>query len=382
MFLSLMIKMKKAGLYIHIPFCIRKCFYCDFSSFSDKYQYVDIYFENLLNELKFILNKYPDVYFDTVYIGGGTPSSVDSKYICKLVDAFLPRLLTGSEVTIEANPATVDIKKLQDYLSCGINRISIGVQSFKDDTLKSLGRIHNRSQAIDTINLAKSVGFNNINIDLIYGIPTINNTTPQTVEDWEDTLKTALSLDVDHISAYSLIIEEGTKIYDWGTEYIEDEIDREMFYKCKSMLEEKGYMQYEISNFSKPGFESRHNLKYWNCDDYIGVGLAAASCIDGVRYKNTEDFSQYNKGKYCNEQETIVLSREDQMNEFMMLGFRKIKGPAPEHFRYKFNSEYEEIFGEKLTLLVSKKLIKKEKNRYFLTKKGLDFANIVFREFI
>lgn len=370
------------GLYIHIPFCVRKCYYCDFTSFSDKYCYVDFYFQHLKKELSDILNKYPDVIFNTVYIGGGTPSSVDSKYILGLFDLFSQRLSIDCEITIEANPATVTAEKLHDYLECGINRISIGVQSFENELLKSLGRIHNEEQAVNTVLMAKEAGFKNINIDLIYGIPSIKKRNAQSLKEMEETMHKALSLGVTHISTYSLIIEEGTKLYDWNTDYIDDDIDRKMYYMCQKLLENNGFKQYEISNFALNGFESKHNLKYWNCDDYMGVGLAAASCMNGVRYKNTIDFEKYINGNYLDSTETVVLNEQDQMKEFMMLGFRKLSGPDPHEFYKRFNIDYSKKFSDNLQRLIDKNLIERKNNYFILTDKGLDYANIVFREFV
>lgn len=377
-----MFDMKKIGLYIHIPFCLRKCNYCDFVSFSDKYGYVDSYFSQLKNEINNLLSSKKDICFDTVYIGGGTPSSVDSKYICEIMSMISDRLCESCEVTIEANPATVDPAKLTDYVSAGINRISIGVQSFSPRILESLGRLHSAESALDAVRLAKNAGFKNINIDLMYGIPAIGKHTEQTLSEWRDTVDIACSLGVNHISAYSLIIEEGTNVYKWGSSYIDDTIDREMFYYCKAKLEENGFEQYEISNFAKTGYESRHNIRYWKCDEYYGVGLCSASYVDGVRYKNTEDFSQYLLGKYADPEETAVLSEEDKMNEFMMLGFRMIEGPSPEDFRHRFGKEYIDVFSDELRYLSEKKLIEKKGKRYVLTLKGLDFANEIFREFV
>lgn len=374
--------MKKTGLYIHIPFCLRKCNYCDFVSFSDKYGYVDSYFSQLKNEINNLLSSKKDICFDTVYIGGGTPSSVDSGYICEIMSMISGRLGDGCEVTIEANPATIDLGKLTDYVTAGINRISIGVQSFSPRILESLGRLHSAESALDAVRLAKNAGFNNINIDLMYGIPAIGKHTEQTLSEWRDTVNIACSLGVNHISAYSLIIEEGTNVYKWGSSYIDDTIDREMFYYCKAKLEENGFEQYEISNFAKTGFESQHNIRYWKCDEYYGVGLCSASYINEVRYKNTDDLSKYLNGDYVDPEETVVLSEGERMNEFMMLGFRMLDGPSPEEFKRRFNKEITEIFAEKIKKMLDKKLLKKKENRYVLTLKGLDFANEIFREFV
>lgn len=374
--------MRKIGLYIHIPFCVRKCNYCDFVSFSDKFDYVDIYFSQLKKELQSIICQKNDFVFNTVYIGGGTPSYVDSQYIIQIMSIIKDIITKDCEVTIEVNPATVDLCKLSDYISAGINRISIGIQSFEPNLLNSLGRIHSSKNAIDTVLLAKKAGFKNINIDLIYGVPSVCGQPQQTISDWMNTLNIARDLGVQHISAYSLIIEEGTNVYKWGCEYIDDTIDREMFYMCKNVLEKKGYMQYEISNFAIPGYESKHNIRYWKCDEYIGVGLNSASYFDGIRYKNTDDFHRYLIGNYLDENETVILTESDKMNEFMMLGFRMIDGPCPEEFKQRFHKDFMDVFGEKLLDLSKRGLIVKTNGRYNLTPKGLDYANEIFREFV
>ncbi len=374
--------MKKTGLYIHIPFCIRKCNYCDFVSFSDKFGYVDNYFSHLFIELQYVIDQNKEISFDTVYIGGGTPSSVDSRYIKQIMSIIKNRLTHDCEVTIEVNPATVDINKLSDYLIAGVNRLSIGIQSFEQDLLKSLGRIHSSQEAINTVLLARKAGFKNINIDLIYGIPSINGHNHQTLCDWQHTLEIACGLGIKHISAYSLIIEEGTNVYNWGCEYIDDVLDREMFYKCKQMLGKYGFVQYEISNFAVPGYESAHNIRYWKCKEYVGVGLNSASYLNGVRYKNTDDFHRYIGGDYQDKNETEILDEMDMMNEFMMLGFRMIDGPCPEEFKQRFHKDFMDVFGEKLLDLSKRGLIVKTNGRYNLTPKGLDYANEIFREFV
>lgn len=374
--------MKIAGLYIHIPFCLKKCNYCDFVSFSDKYEYVDIYFKNLICEINNILLNQSDLYFDTVFFGGGTPSSVNPVYIQRILDLLKDRILPNSEITIEINPKTVNEKSMSVYKSAGVNRVSIGVQSFDSNILKSLGRLHNENEAIEAVELSLKNDFKNISVDLMFGIPRIKEYEAQTIKSWENTLNIATKLNIQHISAYSLIIEEGTNFFNWNVDYIDDTQDRKMYHLCRALLEDKGFSQYEISNFASPGYESRHNLKYWECKEYYGVGLNAASCIDNVRFKNTNDFYQYINGDYTDKSETYVLTDIEAKNEFMMLGFRKNTGPDRVEFYNRFGIDYIDFYFNKIKLLEQKSLIEIHNNNYCLTDIGLDFANEVFREFI
>ena len=328
--------MKELGIYIHIPFCSRKCIYCDFTSFQEKEEMITKYIDSLLEEInRCNLNK-KEYLVKTIYIGGGTPSFIDSKYIISILNLLKEKfnIFKDAEITIEVNPGTVTRNKLLEYIGSGINRLSIGLQSTDDKLLKLIGRIHTYDEFLNTYNLAKEVGFKNINVDLIIGLPT------QNLEDIEKELKEIGLLNPEHISCYSLIVEEGTKLDEKikNNELIlpPEELERKMYWKVKKSLEEKGYIHYEISNFAKNGYESKHNLSCWNQEEYIGFGLASHSYIDNKRYSNTEDLEEYIKSS--NESKTIheLKSKESKMKEYMLLGLRKIAGVNISEFKSKF----------------------------------------------
>lgn len=281
--------MKELGIYIHIPFCKKKCYYCDFISFAGKEEIFKSYVEAVVKEIENAnLRKYN---IETVYIGGGTPSILDSKEIEKILYKIKPNISEDVEITIEVNPGTVNEEKLKDYISFGINRISIGLQSTENRLLEQIGRIHSYEEFLKTYNLAKKVGFKNTNVDLMLGLPN------QSLEDIKKSLREIISLAPNHISIYSLILEEGTKLEEMiknnELQMIDEELERKMYWETKKILEEKGYKHYEISNFAKSGFESRHNLDCWHQKEYLGFGVAAHSYIEGIRYSNIEDIPKY-----------------------------------------------------------------------------------------
>ena len=311
----------------------------------------------------------------TIYIGGGTPSHIDSKYI---VDILAAVGKTAKETTIEVNPGTVTEEKLQDYINAGINRLSIGLQSSCNNILKQIGRIHDFKQFLDTYNLARKVGFKNINVDLMIGLPN------QTMQDVEDSLKEVIKLEPEHISVYSLIIEEGTKIEQMikSKELIQldEEIERTMYWKVKNTLQKSGYSHYEISNFSKKGYKSKHNTDCWNQKEYIGLGVAAHSYLNKTRYSNTENLL-----KYIEKNERTIHETQDkfsEMKEYMLLGLRKISGVNIQEFKNKFIENPIYIYRDELNRLVKNKLIEIDTNYIKLTKKGIDLANLVWEEFV
>ena len=373
-------------LYIHIPFCVKKCRYCDFLSFAGMYQgFSKEYFLKLNEELKFYSELYNKPLLRSVFIGGGTPGMASSEEIGSVMETIKTfyRLTKDCEITIETNPGVTDFEKLKSFRQSGINRLSIGVQSFDDNVLKTMGRIHTSLDGENAFNMAREAGFENINIDLIFGYP------GQNIESFTETLKKTIELSPEHISSYSLIVEEGTCLCDdIGNGKIsepDDEIDREMYSIACEMLVRAGYERYEISNFSKPGKESIHNKGYWTAVPYIGVGLGAASFLDGVRYKNTCDFYHYINSinsDVRNPKDTENLSIKEQMDEFMMLGFRLSEGPSSSLFKEKFGVEYKEEYKETLEKLSGKGLIVEDKRNFRLTDKGLDLGNEVFGEFI
>ncbi|MGN0164387.1 MAG: radical SAM family heme chaperone HemW [Candidatus Ornithomonoglobus sp.] len=365
------------GLYIHIPFCVKKCEYCDFVSFPGQEERFEGYIDALIAEMA----EYCGAAVDTVFIGGGTPSVLPPQLIAKLCGAVKDNfnIARDYEWTAEVNPGTLTDEKIQAMLDGGINRISLGVQSFNDRELKAAGRIHTAQTAYDTVLKLNNAGFCNISIDLMESLPY------QTAESFKWSLETAVSLPIKHISVYSLIIEDGTPIkekYDKGIYTMPDEdSDRELYHYTKSFLAEHGFKRYEISNYAMPDCESRHNLKYWNCDEYIGLGLAAASYLGRVRYSNTCDLSEYIAGNYRSGEKEI-LTREDMMGELMMLGLRKTEGVSAAEFKRRFGCAVESIYGAKLEKFISLGALERAGDYYRLTERGLDVANTVMCEFL
>ena len=295
---------KQIGLYIHIPFCKRKCSYCDFCSYAEKQDLISKYIKCLLQEIKevgsnnradFEIGKDDLFSVKTIYIGGGTPSLIESKYIVQTIEEIKSNfeLDENAEITIEVNPGTVTLEKLEDYNKVGINRLSIGLQSTQDEILKEIGRIHNFEQFLETYKLAKKVGFKNINVDLMLGLPN------QRIIDLKESLEEIIKLQPEHISVYSLIVEDGTpianKIEKGELELPDEDTERNMYWYVKNTLELNGYKHYEISNFAKKGYESKHNMNCWNQMEYVGIGTAAHSYRDITRYSNTEDIKEYIK---------------------------------------------------------------------------------------
>ncbi len=375
--------MDRFGIYVHIPFCISKCKYCDFVSFPCM-EKIDKYFDVLIKEIK-SKSVYAVKEVTTIYIGGGTPSVPDSKYIVKIIQTIKEvfKVSKNAEVTIEVNPRTVTKEKLIDYKNSGINRISIGLQSTNNEILKLIGRIHNYEEFLNTYNLAKEVGYNNINVDLMLGIPN------QTESDVIDSINKVISLNPKHISIYSLIVEENTEIQ----RLIDSEIltmpseddERNMYWKTKTILEKNGFIQYEISNFAKKGYESKHNLDCWNQEEYIGMGLASHSYFNRKRFSNIDKLDKYIENENCLEKNIIineVQEMESQAKEYMLIGLRKISGVSISKFEKKFRINPLFYFRFEIDNLVEKGLIEVDLDNIKLTKKGLDFANIVFEEFV
>lgn len=370
--------MKNLGIYIHIPFCIKKCDYCDFISYCDKNNLIEAYIEKLKEEITSNLNN-NDYIIKTIYIGGGTPSSIDSKYIVEILNIIKEKFnLENAEVTIEVNPGTVTSNKLLDYKSAGINRLSIGLQETNNELLKQIGRIHIYEEFLETYNLARKIGFKNINVDLMIGLPN------QNIANIKNSLEKIIKINPEHISVYSLILEEGTKLYrkyaEKQIELPDEELERNMYWYVKNTLENNEYIHYEISNFAKPGYESKHNVSCWNQEEYIGFGLAAHSYINNVRYSNNIDIDDYIK----NNKKTIheVQTKEDMQKEYMLLGFRKLEGVSVKKFKNKFGENPIFLFRNELNKLVSEDLLLVDGDNIKLTNKGLDLANLVWEEFV
>lgn len=373
------------GVYIHIPFCIKKCYYCDFVSYSNKFEMQEKYIKNLLKEIEDNENLLKTNEITTIYIGGGTPSSIKPELIKNVLDKIyeIANIKEKIEITIEVNPGTVTKNNLQMYKKCGINRVSIGLQSTSEELLKEIGRIHNYNQFLNTYNWAVEAGFRNINVDLMLGLPN------QTISDLKDSLEkiTSLKPEPNHISVYSLIVEDGTKIEkmisEGKLELPQEEEERNQYKYTKNYLELKGYKHYEISNFAKVGYESKHNTNCWEQKQYIGFGIAAHSYINKCRYSNTCDLTEYlNKEskdiKEIHENQNI----EDMKKEFMLLGLRKIDGVSILRFKEKFGENPIYLFRNELQKLVEEELIEIDLDNIKLTDKGLDFANLVWEEFV
>jgi len=388
--------MKDLGLYIHIPFCAKKCDYCDFKSYEKKDNLIDEYIKWLNYEIKSIgegnkndFNSNLDslINLKTIYIGGGTPSFINSSYIKILLETIKNnfQMAENAEITIEVNPGTVTKEKLKDYKDAGINRLSIGSQSTNNRILKEIGRIHTYNDIVNTYNLARGMGFNNINLDLMIGLP------KQTIDDVISSINDILEMNPEHISVYSLILEEGTKFYEkWEKNELilpNDEEERNMYWAVKKMLEKAGYIHYEISNFAKPGFESKHNLDCWNQKEYIGVGVAAHSYTNNIRYSNIDNIEQYIQNyKNGSELDNLVFHEkqdiQNKMKEYMILGLRKIDGIHIQEFKRKFGNNPIILFKNELDKLVKEDLIEIDGDIIKLTFKGLDLANLVWEEFI
>lgn len=392
--------MKKIGIYIHIPFCKKKCKYCDFVSFEN-INYVEDYINSLICEIENIEDKIRyisknaknthinlnDSCVDTIYFGGGTPSYINENYIENILSKIKEKFLVTEdcEITIEVNPGTITAEKIKKYRNIGINRISIGLQSTNNRLLKTIGRIHSYEDFLNTYELCKKEEFKNVNVDLMLALPT------QTEEELLDSLKKVINLDIQHISLYSLILEENTEleklISNGKLPKTDDEIERKMYWKTKKILEKNGFIQYEISNYSKKGKESKHNLNCWNQDEYLGFGIAAHSYFGDVRFSNIINVEEYLKNIKEKKLENNIEINEIQdkpskMKEFMMIGFRKINGISISEFERKFEINPLFYFRFEIEELVNKDLIEVDLDNIKLTKKGLDFANIVFEEFI
>ena len=383
---------KELELYIHIPFCVKKCDYCDFLSFAADEQTQKSYVAALQKELAFYGAKYKDRRITTIFIGGGTPSWLKEDYMQAIMETVYHYFSVeqDAEITIECNPGTITEHKFEVYRRIGINRLSIGLQSVHNEELKILGRIHTFEQFLKTYDMARKHGFSNINIDLMSSLP------GQTPEIFCDSLYQVLKLKPEHISAYSLIIEKGTPFYElyrfdavrqeagMQTESLPTEEEEYQTTKMtQHILKEAGYHWYEVSNFAKPGYECRHNIGYWKRVDYLGVGLGASSLIDNVRYSNTRDLYTYLSVPAASLHETAEqITRNGQMEEFMFLGLRMRDGFYRDEFTQAFGIPIEAVYGDALNHLQQEELLLKREGRIYLTDKGMDLNNYVVAQFM
>jgi len=371
--------------YIHIPFCEHICHYCDFNKVFLKGQPVDEYLTALEEEIKITIETTPTKGLNSIFVGGGTPTALNVmqlERLCKIIQDHLP-FNNGLEYTFEANPGDLTADKLKVLFDSGVNRLSFGVQSFNDELLARIGRTHKAEDVFRSVEAAKKIGFHNISIDLIYSLP------GQTLEDFNQTLDTSFSLETTHFSGYSLIIEPKTIFYQLhhkGMLQLPDEDDEAAMYETlMNQMEKHGYYQYEISNFSKKGFESRHNLTYWDNNYYYGFGAGAHSYINGVRRSNYGPLKKYMTPIANNQlpiMDEIILSEKEMWEEEMFLGLRKIKGVSIDHFIGKFGNSPLVIFEDVINQLVNKDLIHVRGGFISLTKKGLFLGNEVFQAFL
>lgn len=369
------------GVYVHIPFCLKKCSYCDFASYPGLISRADCYLENVYAEMQ----QYIGIAADSVYIGGGTPTSLNKEQLLNLITKLKSNfLLTDDcEFTVECNPKTVDFDYLKALKNAGVNRLSIGVQSLNDNELKILGRVHSKLEAIECIDMVKKVGFNNFNVDLMFGLP------DQAMDDFAKTVKEVLKAEPSHISCYSLIVEDNTpisKLINSGELILPDEdTEREMYHYLIDVLKDAGYKHYEISNFAKDGKESRHNNKYWERKPYIGLGAAAHSNVCNLRFGNPSTLSEYEEISSLSApggRETENLTQDDKMSEFVILGLRKMDGISKKSFADEFGVSIESVFSEQLNKFKNLELIEITEDEIKLTKRGIDVSNMVFCEFL
>lgn len=369
---------KEIGVYVHIPFCKRKCYYCDFISFCEKDELQEKYINTVIQEIEDFFNLNKNVKIKTIYIGGGTPSFIDGKYIEKIMNTFNKEGIV--EATIEVNPGSASLEKLKKYKECGINRLSIGLQSTEDRLLKKIGRIHNYNDFLATYNLAREVGFDNINVDLMIGLP------GQTIEDVKSSLNKVINLNPSHISVYSLIVEENTIIYNLIEQnkivLPDEELERNMYWYVKNYLELGGYEHYEISNFAKNGKKSLHNLDCWNQKEYVGFGVSAHSYLNRKRFCKIGVLEEYIKDFKNTKEVQEVQSFYETKQEYMLLGLRKIKGVCISDFKNKFGENPIFLFKNELNKLIEEGLLEITTNNIKLTNKGLNFANLVWEEFV
>lgn len=388
-----MIMGKELSLYIHVPFCVRKCLYCDFLSFNCKAGEIKSYFNALDAEIAMACNSYRDFTVKSIFFGGGTPSFVDSVHICNTLEHIRENFQVdvNAEISIEVNPASAILDKLMDYRRAGINRISIGAQSLNDGELKEIGRAHNSAMFYETFANARKAGFDNINIDIMSALP------DQTMDSYMETLEKVVSLGPEHISAYSLIVEEGTPFYDMDLNLPDEDTDRQMYHETRRFLAQNGYHRYEISNYAKGSdgdktCECYHNKVYWRRGNYLGLGLGASSMTDDSRWKNISDFNMYqsillDKSSFSDKlhglrTEYEKLSRSDCMEEFMFLGLRLVEGVSISEFKSLFGRDIYDVYGKIIEKYISEELLEQNGDHIRLTETGMDVSNTVMADFL
>lgn len=375
---------KEMELYLHIPFCVKKCDYCDFLSFPADESIKREYVETLKREIEKVGERYRNCQVSTIFVGGGTPSILNSSYIVEIFDVLRRKfhVAGNAEISMEVNPGTVTKEKLSDWRRAGINRLSMGLQSADNRELKRLGRIHTWEDFLESFRRAREEGFSNLNVDLMSALP------GQTMDGWMETLKRTAAQEPEHISAYSLIIEEGTPFYERyggkkGEALLPDEdTDRDMYHKTREFLASCGYERYEISNYAKPGRECRHNIGYWTGVPYLGLGLGAASYIEGIRFSNTRNLKEYLAGKPGDDRDRQVLTKKEMEEEFFFLGLRLAAGVSLKEFERRFGLTAEEVYPGLMERMVKEGAAVLERDRFFLTEYGFDVSNYVMAQFL
>lgn len=377
--------MRETGIYIHIPFCVQKCLYCDFPSFGGQEKEYERYTAALCREIEAKSHLAKDWKIKTVFFGGGTPTVLSAQQMKRILDTVFRcfDVESDAEITTEANPGTLSLEKCVDLRQMGFNRLSMGVQAWQDELLERLGRIHTRQQFLKNFASAREAGFDNINVDLMFALP------EQTLGQWEETLSEITALQPEHISAYSLIIEEGTPFYDLYEKEVyqetDEELDRAMYHTAVQILAEEDYHQYEISNFAKEGKESRHNRIYWQDEGYLGFGLGAHSYWEGKRFHNPYDLHTYmeqaENGNVSME-DVEELSLADQYSEFMFMGLRLTEGIEKKRFAQRFGVDMEDVYGAEMEKCKEEGLLEEKDGWLCLTERGLDLSNQVFMEFL
>lgn len=367
-------------LYVHIPFCVRKCQYCDFLSGPSDEETKDRYIEALLKEIR-AAEHTEDYEIVSVFIGGGTPSALKAEAIASIMRTLQEQFFfcEDAEVTIEANPGTVDLEKLTIYRNVGINRLSLGLQSTDAEELKLLGRIHSYEEFLKSYEWAREAGFSNINIDLMFAIP------GQTGEAWRQHLYQVAELNPEHISAYSLIIEEGTPFAEQNLDLPDEDTEYQMYEDTAEILERYGYRQYEISNYAKQGYMCRHNAGYWQRLEYLGFGLGASSLYRGMRFSNTRRMQEYLKESRNPDQirkDVTVLSRNEQIEEFMFLGLRMTEGISEKKFEENFDVRLMDIYGDILQKYEETGFMEHIETKWRLTRKGIHVSNHILADFL
>lgn len=378
--------MLEVGIYIHIPFCINKCYYCDFISFPYNEKSIKKYIKALKKEIKY-KQEVKNHHIDTIFLGGGTPSLLSANLLEEIIISLNKHFIFNKnlEITIEANPGTINKKSLDCWRIFGINRISFGVQSFQNKILKKIGRIHNASKSLKGIKQALEAGFDNINIDLLSGLPCQTDTL------LTSSILTAIRNDINHISLYSLNVEKnslfGRRLEIGDLDLPSEEEEDLMYDSAIYLLEKNGFIRYEISNFAKKGYECKHNLKYWQRKDYLGFGVSAASLYNSIRTINTSCLYQYINDINTNNEKNIIINKEfidnnKAMSEFMFLGLRMNKGISTQEFKEIFSIDIDKHFKKGINRGIKNGWLIKKENRFCLTPKGIKFSNILFREFI